>query len=446
MRPDGGTVQFLGKPLDLDASALRREAGYVSGDLCYYPRKRLSQLTAVTKSFYPSWDDKKYEALLHRFSLDETKRVCELSAGMKVKYQLACALSHGAKLLILDEPTSGLDPVSRDDLLDLLRTLCEKDGVSILFSTHITTDLDACADDVTYLQNGAVAASCPLSEFTAPWKRLTGPEASLTPELRKTLRGLRAPLRQIRGALSKRACLSFGMPGRSGGSAERDGVFRAGGGGAMTLFKKEWKLVMMPVPLLFLLLSGLVLIPNYPYYVTFFYTTLGIFLMMQSARENRDLYYMALLPVTKCEMVKARFSLVLTIEAMQVLACVPFLLLRASYGEVKNAVGMEANIAFLGFSLVLLGLFNRIFFPMHYKNAYDLGKPFVISSITLALGMVILETLQHVLPYLKDVCDSYEAADQLRQLPVLLGGLLIFALLTCRSFSVSVRRFENADL
>ena len=76
VRPDGGTVQFLGKPLDLDASALRREAGYVSGDLCYYPRKRLSQLTAVTKSFYPSWDDKKYEALLHRFSLDEGKRVC----------------------------------------------------------------------------------------------------------------------------------------------------------------------------------------------------------------------------------------------------------------------------------------------------------------------------------------------------------------------------------
>ena len=168
--------------------------------------------------------------------------------------------------------------------------------------------------------------------------------------------------------------------------------------------------------------------------------------MMQSARENRDLYYMALLPVTKREMVKARFSLVLTIEAMQVLICLPFLLLRASYGEIKNAVGMEANIAFLGFSLVLLGLFNRIFFPMHYKNAYDLGKPFVVSSAALALGMIILETLQHVLPYRKDVCDSYEAADQLRQLPVLFGGLLAFVLLTVRSFSISVRRFENADL
>ena len=115
-------------------------------------------------------------------------------------------------------------------------------------------------------------------------------------------------------------------------------------------------------------------------------------------------------------------------------------------GRVKNAVGIEANVAFLGFSLVLLGLFNRIFFPMHYKNAYDLGKPFVVSSAALALGMVILETLQHVLPYLKDVCDSYEAADQLRQLPVLFGGLLAFVLLTVRSFSISVRRFENADL
>ena len=191
VRPDGGSVEFLGQPVDDDAATLRREAGYVSGDLCYYPRKRLSQLTAVTRSFYSAWDSARYEALLRRFSLDDSKRVCELSAGMKVKYQLACALSHGAKLLILDEPTSGLDPVSRDDLLDLLRSLCEQDGVSILFSTHITSDLDACADDVTYLQNGTVAQSVSLAGFTAPWKKLTGPETALAPALRGALRGLR---------------------------------------------------------------------------------------------------------------------------------------------------------------------------------------------------------------------------------------------------------------
>ena len=191
VRPDVGSVEFLGQPVDDDAAALRREAGYVSGDLCYYPRKRLSQLTAVTRSFYSAWDSARYEALLRRFSLDDSKRVCELSAGMKVKYQLACALSHGAKLLILDEPTSGLDPVSRDNLLDLLRSLCEQDGVSILFSTHITSDLDACADDVTYLQNGTVAQSVSLAGFTAPWKKLTGPETALAPALRGALRGLR---------------------------------------------------------------------------------------------------------------------------------------------------------------------------------------------------------------------------------------------------------------
>ena len=214
----------------------------------------------------------------------------------------------------------------------------------------------------------------------------------------------------------------------------------------MMLLKKEWKLVMMPAPLLFLLLSALVLVPNYPYYVTFFYTTLGIFLMMQSARENRDLYYMALLPVTKREMVRARFLLVLSVEALQVLVCVPFMLLRASYGSVKNAVGIEANVAFLGLSLVLLGLFNRIFFPMHYKNAYDLGKPFVVASVVEFFYIVLAEVCDHVIPYMKTVCESYALRDQLRQWPVLLGGAAVFALLTMAAERSSVRRFEQVDL
>ena len=209
---------------------------------------------------------------------------------------------------------------------------------------------------------------------------------------------------------------------------------------------KEWRLSMSPVPLLFLLLSGLILIPNYPYYVTFFYNGLGLFMLMQSLRENRDTAYLMLLPVTKAKMVRARFRTVVQLELLQVLACVPFMALRASYGHLNNAVGIEANTAFLGLGLVQMGLFNLVFFPMHYKNAYDLGKPFLLSSIALALGVLVLETLQHILPYLNDVCDSYAAADQLRQIPVLLGGLLVFSLLTARSFTLSVRRFEAADL
>ena len=209
---------------------------------------------------------------------------------------------------------------------------------------------------------------------------------------------------------------------------------------------KEWRLSMSPVPLLFLLLSGLILIPNYPYYVTFFYNGLGLFMLMQSLRENRDTAYLMLLPVTKAKMVRARFRTVVQLELLQVLACVPFMALRASYGHLNNAVGIEANTAFLGLWLVQMGLFNLVFFPMHYKYAYDLGEPFLLSSIALALGVLVLETLQHILPYLNDVCDSYAAADQLRQIPVLLGGLLVFSLLTARSFTLSVRRFEAADL
>ena len=209
---------------------------------------------------------------------------------------------------------------------------------------------------------------------------------------------------------------------------------------------KEWRLSMSPVPLLFLLLSGLILIPNYPYYVTFFYNGLGIFMLMQSLRENSDTAYLMLLPVTKAEMVRARFRTVVQLELLQVLACVPFMALRASYGHLNNAVGIEANTAFLGFGLVQMGLFNLVFFPMHYKNAYDLGKPFVVASVVEFFYIVLAEACDHVIPYMKTVCESYALRDQLRQWPVLLGGAAVFALLTMAAERSSVRRFEQVDL
>lgn len=100
------------------------------------------------------------------FHLDTGKQLRQLSEGMKVKFQLALALSHGAKLLILDEPSSGLDPVSRAELKDIFRQLAAK-GTAILFSTHITTDLLDCADDITYIQKGHIVASKPMADFLA---------------------------------------------------------------------------------------------------------------------------------------------------------------------------------------------------------------------------------------------------------------------------------------
>lgn len=212
------------------------------------------------------------------------------------------------------------------------------------------------------------------------------------------------------------------------------------------LIKKEWRLVVTPVPLLFLALSALVLVPSYPYYVTFFYNSLGIFLMLQAARENRDVYYMALLPLGKRAYVKARFSTVVGLQLLQALACVPFMLLRWRYAEINNPVGIEANWAFLGFGFVLMGLFDVVFLPLHYKNAYDLGKPFVWASIAQFFAIVALEVLDHVVPFMQTVCESCVPADRVRQLPILLGGLAAYALLVMLAYRRSARRFSQVDL
>lgn len=176
VHPDAGKILFFGE----DISACERERiGFVSGGVHFYPNRRLSQITSVTKGFYADWDDAAYADCLHRFELEEQKTPAELSAGMQVKYAIALALSHHAELLILDEPTSGLDPISREDLLDLLMML-SREGKTILFSTHITSDLDRCADDILYIRHGKIRASQPLEKFVRSFRLVSYAEGSLS--------------------------------------------------------------------------------------------------------------------------------------------------------------------------------------------------------------------------------------------------------------------------
>lgn len=110
---------------------------------------------------------------------------------MRVKYALALALSHGAELMLLDEPTSGLDPVSRDDLLNLFRDIVSDGGASILFSTQIMTDLEKCADTITYIHDGRILASTTLTDFLDSYLLVSGPEQKLSDELSRSLIGAR---------------------------------------------------------------------------------------------------------------------------------------------------------------------------------------------------------------------------------------------------------------
>ena len=165
VHPDSGEISFFGLPFGKNEWEIKQKIGFVSGGVDYYPRKKLGVISRVTKSFYRDWDDDAYRRYLSLFQLSEDKNPSELSEGMKVKYSLALALSHKAKFLILDEPTSGLDPVSREELLDIFLMLTREEGVSILFSTHITSDLEKCADSITYLREGKIPFTGSLKDF-----------------------------------------------------------------------------------------------------------------------------------------------------------------------------------------------------------------------------------------------------------------------------------------
>ena len=169
VHPDGGTVRAFGLDYAANEAAIRRRIGVVLGGIDFYPKKRVGVITDVTRRFYSNWDEKKYRHYLELFAIDESKRVDQLSSGMKVKYLLALALSHNARLLILDEPTSGLDPVSRDELVELFRAIVADGQRSILFSTHITSDLEKCASHITFIKDGAIFHSSTVAEFMAAY-------------------------------------------------------------------------------------------------------------------------------------------------------------------------------------------------------------------------------------------------------------------------------------
>ncbi len=200
---NGGHVYFNGVNSEDSEMALKNEVGLIFGGADFYPAKRLYSITNVSKRFYKNWDEELYRKWLRFFSLDDRKRIKELSSGMKVKYALALALSHGAKILLLDEPTSGLDPVSRDELLDVLKEIAKKKKVAILFSTHVISDLEACADDIVYIRDGAIVAFSVLSSFKDNYRHVWGTLASLTDDKKEAILHFRENLNHYDGVIAK---------------------------------------------------------------------------------------------------------------------------------------------------------------------------------------------------------------------------------------------------
>lgn len=210
------------------------------------------------------------------------------------------------------------------------------------------------------------------------------------------------------------------------------------------LLSKEIRLAMHPTNLIFLSLSALIIIPNYPYYVTFFYTALGIFFTCLTGRENNDIYYTLLLPVPKSEAVKGRFAFTVLLEAAQLLLAIPFAILRNGFDMPANQVGIMPNPAFFGLAMVMLGLFNLVFFTGYYKAPDKVGKSFVIATVVIFLYMIAAEVLVHF-PGIGAI-NGAGAENMGLKLIVLAAGAALFIVLTLTAYSLSKRSFEALDL
>ncbi|WP_158702032.1 ABC transporter ATP-binding protein [Kitasatospora sp. MMS16-BH015] len=175
---DSGEIELLGHRVP-GPVALRQDVGVVLDHGYLVGDWRLGEVERTLRPFYDRWDGDRYRQLLAEFDLDPRARVKELSRGMAMKLMIAVALSHRARLLVLDEPTSGLDPVARDELAGIIGEFLLDEEHSVLFSTHITTDLDRIGDYLTLLHAGRVVRSGPKEEIIDSYRVVRGGPADL---------------------------------------------------------------------------------------------------------------------------------------------------------------------------------------------------------------------------------------------------------------------------
>lgn len=168
---DAGEVHLFGQHCGANAPDesqrhLRSRVGLVL-DTCPFPSTlKVGQIESLVGPAYPTWDRETFAGFINRFGLDPKTKVKDLSRGMGMKLQLACALSHNAKLLVLDEATAGLDPMAREELLDELLVFVADGQHSVLLSSHITSDLDRTADRVICIDAGSIMFDLPREDIT----------------------------------------------------------------------------------------------------------------------------------------------------------------------------------------------------------------------------------------------------------------------------------------
>lgn len=211
------------------------------------------------------------------------------------------------------------------------------------------------------------------------------------------------------------------------------------------LLYKQLRLVCHPMTPVFCLFGVMVLIPNYPYTVIFFYVMLGLFFTFLNVREQKDIYYSAILPVPKRDTVKAGCVLVALVELLSLAVLGPCALLAVRLQPGKdNLVGMDPNLALFAAGFLLYAVFNAVFLTSFYRSGYKVGVAFIKALIPVTLLMIVCEALPHF-PGLGWL-DDLDAATQLRLLPALAISIVIYAVGMLLTFRKAAALYEKVDL
>jgi len=189
---DHGEVKIFGKDHRTHEIEVKKRIGFVYDTPNYYEHLNLKQLKNTISPFYENWDEAAFTDLVDRFNLPLTKNLKKFSKGMAMKSSIAIALSHHADFIIMDEPTSGLDPVVRRELLEFLRELMEDENKSILFSSHITTDIEQVADYITYVHEGKIVFSETKDDIFEQYAIVKGGNDLLNDETSKSFVAIRS--------------------------------------------------------------------------------------------------------------------------------------------------------------------------------------------------------------------------------------------------------------
>ena len=156
IKADQGEIRLFGENIEKDSARLREDIGVVFDEMGFHEFMTGRDINIMMKNIYKNWDEDVFFDYLKRFSLPSRKQCGDFSRGMRMKLQIAVALSHHAKLLIMDEPTSGLDPIVRNEMLQIFREFVIEEDHTILLSSHITGDLEKLADEVVFINAGKI--------------------------------------------------------------------------------------------------------------------------------------------------------------------------------------------------------------------------------------------------------------------------------------------------